>query len=965
MAIQYHPKGKSRPSHSVGGFLSNLGSGLRNDLVGIVEAPYYIGRAGIHDIQHGNHAETGAMLAGIWSQLKDYYGPALHGDIKGFAQNVYDRPDQLGLDILTALTGGAGLAAKGATLAARGAEAGGMAARAARAIAGLEHIDHAAYDALSPAAKAKAVRLAPGEGALVPGKHQIVNSVGKVVHEYDKSPNAMVRGRQALKEKVLEATGGSNTLPGRLTNGYFHPDRRGVRLAQATEKRVARREAESSIVDAMKALSKLPKEARTALFYRLPGFNTESRLNALVKHRLDGLDEVMSSPTPRDKAHIEEDLKRLSDPKVRESILNPDEKTLAVEQKLLDASDKVQVHRALRGAPGDPVERAAQPLRTIGIEPAPGERLGIVSYSQHRLPRALRRSKVGGVRAGGGLASDLASTGTAFQHGLYDADPRKVLHSMMDEVHLKRSAHDLEYALAISRPYVGEDGTIPADIAHGVANGTLKAFTVDSAPIKALHEIANFVDERVLPLAKDAAPEEAAAFEQQAAILREWTKEAEDAGARGMVMPMSSWNDLTAQVEAASGLYAKLLKTPTRLWRDLTLSLKGSFYVNNFLGNLLLGLIAHPIAFAPALVRHGFSSTSSLGKRIDEVAPDLARSGQAATLAKLSHADLPVNASRLNPLNLLSMAADKVAHVGGLFTESNFRRAAMAVEVNQTARRLMRGTPGMKHADAVDLLLNDAQSVDAMAAKVYHDLLDYSKLTPFEKDYIRPLLPFWNFTRSIAGRAITLTLDEPWKVQVLKAMSETAMRENDQHVFANIKGELPPYLDGLMQVGPTHDGITPVASTYAANPFSSVADTASQLSSLVTGDATDTQSPLAQFNPYIRSALEAATGRDLFFDKPLQGSRGHIFLTQLANNFPQVATYNRVRYPGASPYLERSLQQSGLQYMGLPVADFNERNAIRNLSIASYYDQLARVQQDKYVAKRASRDRGRFLGLTG
>ncbi len=947
--------GKAKAKHSVGGFIHNLASDAHDALVGIVEAPYYLTKAGYHDIQHGNTAESGAMLKAIGQNYKHYYyDPISRGNFGQFGENLYQHPGQPVLDALTLLDGAgavAGALGKASEVGRVGALAGDVGAGGR--IAGLRRISHSDYKSLNATERASATKAKNGT-YLVPAKHDIVNRVGKVSASRDVVRNPVIRGRKALVERALQGADRTDSKFGALTNGYFGPDRRGARLTSTVAKRVERAKRQAAALEATHAVSMLDKDAKHALFYRLQGFNNEARYGKLLAHRLD--ETAHSVRGPREKLAVKHDVERLTKPAVHDQIVNPSPALQEAEAKLLDVSDVTQADRASRGHLADSRARAEMPLRTVGVEPLPQERLAVVSHSQHRVPRSERRSKTAGVKSQGVLGSDRTATGHAFQHAMYDADPLQVVKSQLDELSLKKNHHDLQYMMAISRPYDAADESIR----HGLRDGTLKALRVDSKPLKQLHEIAAFGQNTIVPLVKDANPAAVADYEQTYALLREWNDEAAKAGAEGIVVPTDTWNDLTKQIESADGLYKKLLKTPTRLWRDLTLSLKGSFYVNNFLGNLLLGLVAHPVKFIPNLLTHGTGLTK-LGKRIDKADPQLVRSGQANTLAKLSEDDM-ASSSKLNPLNNVSRFADFIAHQGAKGTENNFRRASAAIEFKSAARQLMHND-GISHGEAMDALFNDRHAVDALTQKVYGDLLDYSRLSPAEKDYILPFLPFWNFTRSIAGKTITLTLDEPWKIQVLKAMSQSALAENKDGVFANIKGDLPPYLSGLMQVGPTVNGVTPVYSTYAANPFSSVADTVDQVGSLVGGAKTDTQSPLAQVNPYIKSGIEALVGQDVFLGKKLTGSRGEIYLSQLANSFPQLASYQRARYPGASPFIERTPQQALLQYAGLPVGSFNEKNANSDLAINRYFATKDAAAAAKADAKKHARDRGRYLGL--
>jgi hypothetical protein len=956
---------KKKAKKTFGGFAGNWLDDVSDALVGVVTAPYYIARAGYHDLGYGDAqkgSELGAMGKGIWVGMRDYYKPLVKGDFSKFASNVYDHPFQLALDAATIATlGGAGIG-KAGQAAAKASQVGSGSAKLGEKLAGLSRIDGAQYANLGKLQQAEALK-GMGGTYLVPRQRAIVNSLGKVTAEVPVVRNPVVRGRKAVTSKILDKAG--DKIP--LTNGYFSPDRRGPRMAQAQLDRLERRNSERQVAAAAKALRALPKAAQVALYYRIPGFNTMDRYSELVASRRLDLEAKQNPVTKaglksagaRERLALEQDIRRLEDPEISRQILTPDEKTLAVERMLLDVEDVLQQHRARREAPGDRRGRAEQPLREIGIEPEAGERLGIISYAEKRVPKSVKKGASKRSMQAGKRVEDLASTGYAFRNALYKPDPGRILQSYVAELRHDRIGNNVAYAVSISDSYADALKADPESVARALKDGTLVRFTTEQGTIKKLDEIAEFVGREFEPIAKAAGNTEP---ELMVKLINEWVDTVKTSGSDGWVMPKQSWDELSAQVASAEGLMRKLLKTPTRLWRDLTLSLKGSFYVNNFLGNLLLGIVSYgAFSYTKELLKSG-SKHSALGKKVDEAAPDNLR-GQARVLAELSEQDMPHGGSKWNPLTAISVLGDKVANVGALFTEDNFRRAGLALEVRRAAKGLQDKRPGMQLADAMDEILNDADSVDTLFERVAGNMLDYTKLTPFEKNYLRTAYPFWSFMRSIAGRTIRLTLDEPWKIQVMRMFSEATLSENEDGMFRGIE-DLPQYLVGLAQTGETKSGKTPVVSSYGANPFSSPADMAHQLTAMVSGEAAaETASPIAQMNPFVKSAVEALTGQDQFFGAPLQGSRAEIYATQVAKQFPQWAAYQKARYPNQNSVVKRTPAQVALQYMGVPVGTFDRGAYARQQAISNYYDNMERKSLLKRDAKRERSDRGVLLGL--
>ncbi len=964
----------------VGGFFAGLPAGLQS-----------IGTAGYHAAQ-GHPGELGAIAAAVGNQYKhNYYDPfAQHGGLlsgsgwQHLGANLYNHPLAPILDVATLFTGGGAAAGKLGASIAKGAEVGSAAARIGEGLSGLKRLSAAEFKALPMADRATALKTAGG-GALVPESRAIMSTTGAKLHEFQGgvSRNPVIRARQALTEQVLAKT---------PEGSFFHPDVRGARLTKHADQNLLRTELQRATNHLAAANKPLSKPERVAAYYRATaGIDTPHDLKALIDHRTT---ELAAEKTPRLRSHLEADLKLIRD---NPHFLAPTNQMKIAENAAHVASDKLQMYRMARGAGVDATPkqiadasarvteakatlaglphnapastvthhqgivhsreaalkqlaetRATLPRRVLGLSTPADMRLAIASHSEGRLARGLRQQiakSTKGVMASG---EDLHATGMAFRKALHNPDLMRIGHSLQAEVEHTGAVARYQHLMQVSKPYAGLSEPERAQVGH-----SLQLVHADSALARQVGELTNFLNERVAPLAARAGDTTAADMTK---MLNDWMAEV---GNGGMVIPRATLREMTAQTTEAVNWLQRMLKTPTRIWRDMTLSLKGSFYVNNFLGNVMLGFISYgPQFFKELLDVRSSSARGSLGRRIDEANPTAAR-GITMDVRSQSLRDMKggLNASHLNPLNLLSQSADAVANLGAKFTESNFRRAAFAVDLKRMAKGLAKAD-GISERKAIDAILNDSHAVDALSEKMYGDMLDYSKLTPFEKNYMRTLLPFWNFQRAITGRALRLTLDEPWKVQVMGMLAHEGDRTNHASVFKDVGGQIPGYLSGLVPIGKTTNGKTKVFSSYAANPFSAVSDEAGQLGSVFGADAGSQQSPFAQFNPYIKSAIEAGTKQNLFFGTPLAGSRGSIYASQLASNFPQLAAYNNARYPNSNGTVQHTLGQRGLQYAGANIGTFDAAAQNRQNAINAYYANLAKIQAAKAKAKHDARDLG-------
>jgi hypothetical protein len=976
-------KGKSKKKdNSIGGFLANLAGGTGDLLVGVASSPLYIGKAGYSDAKDavdggGFSSDLAVMGREAWKATKKMHGPLFRGDFRQYGQNIYDNPAQFLLDAATIVTlGGAGAGAVGAKAAAT-ASAGSKTALLGERVAGLQRVPKGS---VTQAARTKAIVAADGS-LLIPKTNVITSAVtGKALYDTGKNlpRNPVVRYRKGKTEDLLRHAPARSVVDPSNTNkalSYFNPEERAARLFKADKERMTRRAAMKQTKDIMIGLGALPDHEKIALSYRHVGFRSPETYQALVnakdellashQSRLDAgdFDKYEAVKLKRNIASLTDELKELKRTDVADAIsgTNISDSALAVQEKLLDLSDVNQLLRTGRGkgTADSSVNRSRIPLEAVKASHLipDDERLGTMSYSEPRLPGA-RKSKGRSVKGRPEFDFDkeMDIDAPAFMNGLYRRDPVKVVEQYAQEMNGVRSMQDFNYMLQVAEQFDAE--THGKQIGRGYEIITPDGTNAQIA--KDINEISAFYQDRIVPIAKKTGDENAL---QLSKLIEDWAEAVNSGG--GVVVPSAVVRQLRGEAARQKGMVRRALEKPTKVWRDMTLSLKGSFYTNNALGNLMMGVVGYGPQYLKEILFGGHTiRRSAVSRKLDDALPDLSHEGGLQVLRDLGESEASWRGGMSNPLNWVHVLGDKFAGVGVKFTEENFRRAGLKIEIMQDAKRLGK-VDGLKKADALDKLLNDTAYVDKLQQSVAGKMLDYSKLTPFERDVLRTAMPFWNFTRSIAGRTIQLTLDEPWKIQVMSEMSKLSARENQKELFKGIEGGVPPYLKGLVQTGKVNkDGTIPVASLFAANPFSAAGDLANQAASIASGETNQvTQSPLSSFNPFLKSGIEAVTGRDLFFDAPLSGSKADIYFSQLAKQFPQYGFYDKARHPSQNSVIQRNGRQILGQYMGLSTGTYDPAMMQRQLAINAYYDNLREQQAAKRAAKRKAQDRGPAFGL--
>jgi hypothetical protein len=92
---------------------------------------------------------------------------------------------------------------------------------------------------------------------------------------------------------------------------------------------------------------------------------------------------------------------------------------------------------------------------------------------------------------------------------------------------------------------------------------------------------------------------------------------------------------------------------------------------------------------------------------------------------------------------------------------------------------------------------------------------DWNTLTPGERKYLRRVVPFAQFYKTIVQVTRDLAVDHPEKVLLLHNL-EVAARQNPS-IFPS--GRMPSWLRGAIAVGPAQGGVQPMIETNIANHF--------------------------------------------------------------------------------------------------------------------------------------------------
>jgi hypothetical protein len=270
--------------------------------------------------------------------------------------------------------------------------------------------------------------------------------------------------------------------------------------------------------------------------------------------------------------------------------------------------------------------------------------------------------------------------------------------------------------------------------------------------------------------------------------------------------------------------------------------------------------------------------------------------------------------AQTRPITALRRARDFMGRLNAGI-EDAFRRASYLKGVDRATSKATLRRTGTSFWNAKskleDIALRgvDPRIAEAATTEMNRFFGDFSKMSPVEKNVIRPYIaPFWGWYRHMARMVLTLPFEYPGKAQLLRLWATAGNEMNDQY------GALPDWMQGAAIIGQDSAGSTKYLSTLGANPFATV----SQM--------LDPSQALTMLNPIVKTAYEEAMGRDVFGNAftdpnvvtppfgqswrvdPQTGAAapaGNVapgLLENILRNFPQYQTLENVLGGGAATY---------------------------------------------------------------
>lgn len=177
------------------------------------------------------------------------------------------------------------------------------------------------------------------------------------------------------------------------------------------------------------------------------------------------------------------------------------------------------------------------------------------------------------------------------------------------------------------------------------------------------------------------------------------------------------------------------------------------------------------------------------------------------------------------------------------------RKAAYLHSVDNIGRKMIKTTGQniVKQEELLKAVLNDENILNTVLKEVDNTLGDYINMTSQERRFIRKLVPFYSWYRTITRYTLSLAETNPIRVNLTNKLAMAISEEND---------DLPEYQRGAIETNLTAARTNkPLVLNYEHSiPFSTFGDTA--------------DNPMGLINPLIVKLTEAARGKREFMNKP-------------------------------------------------------------------------------------------------
>lgn len=277
------------------------------------------------------------------------------------------------------------------------------------------------------------------------------------------------------------------------------------------------------------------------------------------------------------------------------------------------------------------------------------------------------------------------------------------------------------------------------------------------------------------------------------------------------VVPRSYWNELVniAKVKDPYNPVGNVWVQGLNRWRALVLAYMPRWWVNTAVGTAMLGLLKG--VWDP---RYYVQAARMVGK--GKLPPGVGL-GTGVSGAEIS------GFGAITKETMARRIASWVQKVEDYFRTSSFLHA-----IDRQGKQKIResvgvfenhrsATRGVTEKDYLQWVLADTRRVEAAIDEVNHFHYNFLSLGPFERRYMRQVMPFWGWYKFVTKLVWRLPFEFPGRMQVINKLGEIGMDSQEE------MGWMPEWMKGAIFLNKSDPKKIKFISTFGLNPFAQFA----------------------------------------------------------------------------------------------------------------------------------------------
>jgi hypothetical protein len=921
-AAKAKKKGKS-----IGGFFANIASDAQDTVYGAPASVKLLVGSGGHDLAKvaGHLGAPKSTYAGrskseksqfipvakqIGESYKKTYGPLFRGDVRKFADNLYNDGFYVAGDVITVASGGTAALAKAPVI-------GSKVATAGKALT----LETGAGGTVQKALTSK-----PFRGNVQRGIHKAAGPIPKntpVVGEYARAGKVIQRDLQRPMETNLR-----RAVPAQRAVSRLRGDEavaavllRDLPLPQDLHRYIKSLEAKGT-PEALGAVALLTKE-KVQRLYHAPNkrvARAADELGKLSQENESLLGDMLSGQSKAQRPYLHSLLARgakfVDDEEGGHTLLPP-----PGYGSVDDAIAGIKQDLAAAGRPEPIFVPETSEFQDVLSEITP--RGGGSAQAGANLLRSAQAQNLGVLFTSGQRVLDPSVLVNKYLWNTKQAHYLDIHNEMMNhaqEIFDGRIPEGTEIVRKPARPFVtevaGKDQTVgrsPQQISYTVKKkGDYEKFLQKHLPADNPFTTTDVADAAVGP---------------KGGIL---------------VVPRELARSVKGEFTRMSRFAYLMNKGPVKVWRAAVLNLRPAWLVNNIVGNSFMYAISN-------MDEKGLRGLSEMFKKqypqhareFDKILDEKFARQRGATFIGTQR---PTYSGRNLAVRTLSKAVGSLADVDKWW-ESGLRRAAVKAEIlrNPALRKKIDGMRAETEDfwKAANQALDDPVLVQQIENRVNDALGNFTNMTNLEKNVMRTIFPFWAWYRAIVGVTLKLPFDQPIKVALLTKLAPIGIEANLEAAGLS-KEDAPAFLRSYIHLGgkPGDGDRVRGLVTSGGNPYSTTLDMGRFVAALAMWQPGKLGKALPGANPFFQQAGETLYGSDLRGSPAAANKIGPFALPYgVYQDLPQVKlaeAFGKNVDPLSEPYqgtdakprlYDQDPQDLLLRFLGVPYARVSKTRA--------------------------------------